>query len=382
VTDEIVGRVGAPPRRWSRAALVATAAVLFGYVVTHRYPSPPTDAPAPQPPPASRSLLAEPHLVGRTGPGPAGLRLLVDGTDPRIIDAHTLAVTPVPGLNLRPGSTAQLLMTGSSVIAALTRLYGPDGGVYLIKPGAKPMLLAAEGLVVPSQDGGIITAVYRSGQTSVTGLTLDRRVRWRWQLPGNGLLLRDTPAGLVVAQYADAVSGDAELLLVDRRTGEVVRRLGHGRQAVAVSDRLLAWEPVRCDGAGCSLVVTELSTGGSRRYDIYRRPALASGAFSPDGGRLALSFAGVPGDDAGPPEAGSVAILDLRTGRKAYVPGLTTPNAEHADVAWSADGQWLVLGVKYPDRERIAVWRPGQDVVILPTVLPGQPTTATLSVLS
>src|SRR5207244_1552391 len=99
------------------------------------------------------------------------------------------------------------------------------------------------------------------------------------------------------------------------------------------------------------------------------------------GGRLALSFAGVPGDDAGPPEAGSVAILDLRTGRKAYVPGLTTPNAEHADVAWSADGRWLALGVKYPDQERIAVWRPGQDVLILPTVLAGQPTTATLSVL-
>jgi hypothetical protein len=381
VTDEIVGGVGAPPRRWSRAALVAAVAVLFGYVVTHRYPSPPTGAAAAPRPPASRSPLAEPNLVGRTGPGPAGLRLLVDGTDPRIIDAHTLAVTPVPGLNLRPGSTAQLLRIGSSMIVALTPLYGPTGGVYLIKPGATPLLLGAEGLVIPSLDGGIIVAVYRLGRTSVTGLTLDRRVRWRWQLPGNGLLLRDTPAGLVVAQYADAVSGDAELLLVDRRTGGVVRRLGHGRQAVAVSDRLLAWEPVRC-GGGCSLVVTELSTGGGRRYDVYRRPALASGAFSPDGTHLALSFAGVPGDGAGPQEPGSVAVLDLRTGRKAYVPGLTTPDAEHAEVAWSADGQWLVLGVKYPDRERIAVWRPGRDVVILPTVLAGRPTTATLSALS
>ena len=109
---------------------------------------------------------------------------------------------------------------------------------------------------------------------------------------------------------------------------------------------------------------------------------LAAGAFSPDGRQLALSFSGVPADGAGPLEAGRVAILDLRTGRQVYVPHLSTPPSEHADVTWSADGQWLVLGVKYPQRERIAVWRPGHEVVILPVVLPGEPTTATLATLA
>jgi hypothetical protein len=377
VTEQIVGGAGRTPRRGSRAALVVAAAVLFGYVVTHRYPPPPSPPPPAAPAQPVRASQTEPVLVGRTGPGPAGLRLLVDGTDPRIIDAHTLSVMPVPGLNLRLGSTAQLLQLGRSGIAALATLRGPNGGIYLIRAGAKPLLVAADGVVIPSQDGGLLVAASRRGHTVVTGMTLGRRRRWQWNLPGIVRPLRDTPSGLVVAQYA--VSGAAELLVVDRRTGGTVRRLGHGR-AVAVSDRFLGWVPVRC-AQSCSLVVTRLSTGASRRYDIYRRPVLAAGEFSPDGRQLALSFGGVPGDGGGPQEAGMAAILDLRSGQQAYVPNLTTPPSEHADIAWSTDGQWLVLGVKYPEQERIAVWRPGQDVVILPTVLPRDPSGTTLTTL-
>jgi hypothetical protein len=38
--------------------------------------------------------------------------------------------------------------------------------------------------------------------------------------------------------------------------------------------------------------------------------------------------------------------------------------------------------VKYPGRERIAVWQPGHELIVLPTVLPGEPTSGRLAVLS
>jgi hypothetical protein len=362
--------------------LALVLALLFGYVATHRYPAqpPPRPAPAPAPPLPGGAAVAEPYLTGRTGAGPAGLRLLVDGTDPRIVDTHTLRVTPVPGLDLKPGLTAQLLQVSPSMVAALIPLYGPNGGVYLIRPGARPLLLGDEGLVIPS-DGGILVAVYRPGGTSVTGLTLDRHVRWQWHMPGNLLMLRDTPAGLLAARYGDAVVGDADLLLLDRRTGVVRRRLGHGRYAVAASDRALAWVPERCD-PGCAVVVTDLATGAIRRHPLSQPWSPAVGAFAPDGRSLALSFSGTTGDQQRPAQSGFVEILDLRTDEAAAVAGLSTPPDEHADTAWSPDGRWLVLGVKYASQERIALLRPGDsELTILPVALAGQPITATLATL-
>jgi hypothetical protein len=383
VTDEIAGGTGGDrPRRRSVATLVLVAAVLFGYVFSHRYPAPrpqpapPALVPVPQfVPPAPRS-----QLLGSVRAGPPGLRLLVDGTDPRIVDAHTLAVTPVPGLGLRPGQAAQVLQFGPATLAALAPLYGPSGGIYLIRPGERPLLLGGAGVFVPSQDGALVVATYRPGKTTVTGLAFDRRVRWQWSLPGTVDPLRDTPAGLVVAQYANAAAGDAELLLLDRQTGVVRRRLGHARYPVATGDRSIAWVPTRCD-PDCLVIRTELTTGITRSYRMPDRREPADGAFAPDGQRLALSFSGVPADSQTPAKPGFAGILDLRSSALTTVPGLATPPSEHADVTWSADGRWLVLGVTWPEEELIAVWRPGSEVIILPLALPGEPTNATLAAL-
>jgi hypothetical protein len=390
VRDEIAGGGSGSPRPRTAAAVVIVAALLVGYVVTHRHPasrpaaapSPgatPTAAPVPR---AAPRLSAEggPDLLGRVGAGPAGVRLLVGGTDPRIVDAHTLSVTPVPGLRLPPGLPAQVLQYGSDTVA-LAPLYGPDGGIYLVRPGARPLLLGGYGVYVPSRDRGLVVATYRRGATTVTGLGLDRRVRWQWTQPGNVDPLRDTPAGLVAARYANPLAGDAVLLLLDRRTGAVRRRLGTARYPLATDDRSVAWVPDRCAPA-CPVVRTDLVTGAARRYRMPARRQPAVGAFSPDGRRLALTFAGVP---AGPGAAaggrGFAGVLDLRTGALATVPGLATPTADHADVTWSADGRWLVIGVKWPEEELIALWRPGSEVTILPLALPGEPTNATVSAL-
>jgi hypothetical protein len=383
VTDEIVGGGSRRPGLRS-AASVVVAAMLLGYVLSHRHPvarphaAPPVAVTVPEFVPPDPG----PQLFGSVRAGPAGLRLLVDGTDPRIVDAHTLAVTPVPGLRLRPGQAAQVRQVGPAALAALAPLSGPNGGIYLIRPDEPPLLLGGGGVFVPARDGALVMATHRPGATTVTGVGFDRRVRWGWSLPGRVDPLRDTPAGLVVAQYPGAAAGDAELVLLDRRTGVVRRRLGHARHAVATDDRSIAWVPARCD-RDCPVIHTDLGTGAIRRYRMPGRREPAAGAFAPDGRQLALSFPGVPADTdpRTPAKPGFAGILDLRTSALTQVPGLATSPAAHADVAWSADGRWLVLGVTWPEEELIAVWRPGAEVIILPLALPGEPTTATLAAL-
>ena len=304
----------------------------------------------------------------------------MDGGEPRIVDAHTLAVTPVPGLRLRPGQAARVLQVGSATLAAVAPRHGPNGGIYLIRPVQRPLLLGAGEVFVPGRDGTVVVATYRPGATRVTGLGFDGRVRWQWSLPGKVDPLRDTPAGLVVAQHPDAVASDAELLLLNRQTGVVRRRLSHAGYAVATADRSIAWVPTRCD-PDCPVIRTELATGAARRYRMPGRREPAAGAFTPDGQHLALSFSGMPADTRTPARPGFAGILDLRSSALTAVPGLATPPSQHPDITWFADGRWLVLGVTWPEEELIAVWRPGSKVTILPLALPGEPTTATLAAL-
>ncbi len=382
-TDEIVG--GGGPRRRSGAVLFLVAAVLAGYAVSHRGhpPSrPQASPPVPAPVLVRQAMRARPgpELSGSVTVGPAGLRVLVDGIEPRIVDAHSLDVTPVPGLRLPKGQAARVLQLGPAGLAALASLNGPNGGIYLVRPGQPPLLLGGGGMVLPSRAGALLMATHRPGATTVAALALDRRVRWQWELPGNVDLLRDTPVGLVVAQYADAVAGDAELLLVDRQTGAVRRRLGHGRYPLAADDRSVAWVPTRCD-PDCAVLRAELATGVTHRYRMPAGREPVTGAFAPDGRRLAVSFSGQPANVRAPARPGFAGILELRAASLTRVPGLSTPPNHHADVVWSADGRWLVLGVTWPEEELIAVWRPGSEVVILPVALPGEPTTATLATL-
>ncbi|HYT09086.1 MAG TPA: hypothetical protein VEL73_00330, partial [Mycobacteriales bacterium] len=350
MTDEIAGGGNRLPRWYPRAALVLAAVVLFGYVLSHRQPAVRPQAEPAVEVPARQVISPGPRadLSGSVRAGPPGLRLLVDGTDPRIVDAHTLAVTPVPGLRLRPGQAARVLQFGPAGLAALAALDGLSGGIYLVRPGEPALSLGSQDMLVPGREATVVAATYRAGATRMNGLGFDRRVRWQWSLPGKVDPLRDTPAGLVVVQYLDAVGGDAVLLLLDRQTGGVRRPLGHASYAVATDDRSIAWVPARCD-SDCLLMVTDLSTGAARRYRMPDRREPAAGAFAPDGQHLALSFSGVPADPRTPARPGFAGILDLRTSALTSVPGLATPPSDHADVTWSADGRWLVLGVKWPE---------------------------------
>jgi len=383
VADEIVGGAGGRPRRGSAVAVGLVAVALFGYAVSHRHGvgRPPDEPPAIDV--AARDgprLGSGPRLSGRVGLGPPGLRLLVDRAEPRVVDVHTLAVTPVPGLQLPPGQPARVVQLGRGRLAAVAPLYGRHGGTYLVRPGRPPKLLRGVGMVVPGRDGTLVVAVSRLGASTVTGFDAAHRVRWQWSRRGTVDPLRDTPAGLVVASYRTATVAYPQLQVVDRRTGTVRRRLGEARRALAVDDRSVAWLPARC-GLDCPLVRTELAVGTTRGYRLPERRVPAAAAFAPDGRHLALSFPGVPVSTRPWAKPGFVAVLDVRTGALTRVAGLSTPASQHVDVTWSADGRWLVLGVSWPEQELIALWRPNSRLVIVPLALPGGPATARLTAL-
>jgi hypothetical protein len=375
--DQAAGGPGSPGRSGTGAkiALLAVVGLLFGYVVAHRYAPPRDDDPTVPPIPVVRAQPALPWLGGQVGTGPAGLRLLVGDRNPRLVDAGTGRVSAPAGLRLVPDSVLSVFPLNRSALAAVTEPYGGYGGRFLVRSGAQPMLLGPDPSVLPSRDGQLILTSYRRGRTAVSGLTLDRRLRWQWQLPGLVLALRDTAAGLLVQQYDGPHGQDADLLLVDRSSGAVRRRFGHG-QVAASSDTAVAWTPADCPDR-CVLRVTQLATGATRRYamPIYWMPE--HGAFSPDGQRLALTFpaSGLVGTS----RPGFIVTLDLRLSAFTRVRDVRTGTDLGAEVDWSPDGRWLVIAVNWPDRQRIAFWRPGQ-LRVLPVVLGGQP--GPLTVLS
>jgi Tol biopolymer transport system component len=100
-------------------------------------------------------------------------------------------------------------------------------------------------------------------------------------------------------------------------------------------------------------------------------------AFSRDGRRLAIGYAGLLPDDpsTSPQRDGYVAVVDLDSGfdRVRLVPELTTGPASTALPVWSPDGRLLlVVPTDGSGSGRLVSWTPGAPrVTILPIGLAG-----------
>ena len=104
-------------RRWTLPALGLAVALLFGYVATHRYPVELPRAAAPTPEETFGDGL--PRVTGDPTAGPAGLRLLVGGAFPQVVDAHTGLAVPVPGLQLGRDEGARLQQVPGGLVATV-----------------------------------------------------------------------------------------------------------------------------------------------------------------------------------------------------------------------------------------------------------------------
>jgi hypothetical protein len=365
-------------RRWSVPVLGVAAAVLFGYVATHRDPVQRPEPPAAAPPTAS----ALPRLTGDHARGPEGLRVLVSGRFPQIIDTSIGHAAPVPGLELNAGERAALRAVPAGTVAAVA---SPGTSrirtVLLPAAGGEPVPLGDEVTVVPAVRGtDLYVASRHPGSTSVAVTAATGRIRRTWTEGGTLTLLRDTAAGLVASQVGDLQG--ARLRLLDPRTGAERRRLATGAIGVAVSPTSIAYVTGGCVQA-CPVTVTRLADGRQRDYPM---PAGTSspgtGAFSPDGRWLALGVPGQYRNGRLVVVPGFAEVLDLGTGGVVRVPGVETVAERAPDLSWF--GAILVLGVWSSERGQVGTWSPAhpdQVLRVLPAEPPGDEALSSVTVL-
>ncbi|MGD8374886.1 MAG: winged helix-turn-helix domain-containing protein [Acidobacteriota bacterium] len=83
---------------------------------------------------------------------------------------------------------------------------------------------------------------------------------------------------------------------------------------------------------------------GSMR-EVLREPGVMAAALAPDGGRIALAL-GAEGQSA------AVAVVDVETGRHRTLSGMSASN-----LAWTADGGYLLVAAAAPDGVSSWIWR-------------------------
>ena len=371
MVDEVHRRT-ARGNRWALPVLGLGVVLLFGYVGTHRYPveAPRTAAPTPE----ESFDDGLPRVSGVRTTGPDGLQLLVSGAFPQVVDAHSGSGGPVPGLRLSRDEGARLQLVPGGLVATVgTPTTVRSRSLLLPAAGGRAVVLGEDVRVIPAGRGGdLLVSSYGPGGTSVRVTDRTGHVRSHWVRAGLVTPLRDTAAGLLVAQATNAGTSGADLALVEPGTGGLRRRVAAGRIAVAVGPASVAHVSARC-GRNCPLTVTELGTGRSRDYPSPDAGTPSRGAFSPDGRRLAL---GVPGQYVNGRltiRPGFAAVLDLASGEVQRVAGVETPAERAADLSWWGTDQ-LVLGVWWDDRARVALWstdHPADPVRVLQVEPPG-----------
>lgn len=344
-------------------ALGLAALVLAGYVGTHRMPFAPDTS-------GSQAPLELPRLDGDRAPGPAGVRLLVGGTYPRVVDAETGRSSALPGVGPGPGRRVALRPVPGGLVATLTGEGLAGSRVTLLPTAGAPVPLPDDAHVVPAHRGGGVWVATRGGAgTTVEATALTGAAGTRWTSPYRLTLLVDTAAGLVAASTGHAAG--AELLLLDPATGRPRRTLAATAIPIATTATSVAWTAAGC-AQNCVLTVTEVRTGADEEY-LISDSTPSAGAFSPDGRWLALAMPGQWKDGRLWTNPGYAQVINLETGGVYAVPGVATAAERRPDVSWAGDE--LVLGVWSATTDGIALWSPERSgrLRILPTAPPADP---------
>jgi hypothetical protein len=377
-----------PRRRWTTPLAGALVAAAAAYLAVHGGGGVGTDRPSAadrspgvrvRPAPARTGPpppVARYQLDGVPGVGPAGVRMLVGGRDPAVLDAGTGRLAALP-ISKGRGDVAELDSAGGTTTVLLRNANRLRVRAVAVDRTGRAVRLGQVLDVVPMRDGTVLaedcTGPGGTGPCTLTGYAATGVVRWKRSVPRQLDLVRDTPYGLLVRSYQGDRGGVVRL--EEPRSGAVYRVIGRTYAVIGADDRQVVFVPAAC-GSDCGLTLGDLATGASRFLpEIPGNPSVA--AFSRDGRRLAIGYAGMLPDDpnTSPRRDGYVAVLDLdpSVDHVQLVPEVTTGPASAALPVWSPDGRLLLaVPTDGAGSGRVVSWRPGTPrVTILPAGLTG-----------
>jgi hypothetical protein len=260
-------------------------------------------------------LLAGCAGAPRAGPAPrlylAGIRELW------IIDTGTGRVRHEHRAELAPGDPPHMILARGRRIV----MGAPFGDRAFFLPSARPDRV----WVVDLRPGGDVLGVREvtvDGETTVPATRPPTR-RWPVGAVADGVLLP---------------TGDDGLEVWNPQADRVVRRL---RVGPGLTGPVSAGIVTACEDPCAELQLVDAHTGAAR---MIRAPTHLvfdpwSGAFSPSGDLLAVGIRAI-----GDPETTlcRLALIDVRSGRVAVVPGSEAPPG-YTLLAWSASGRYVFM---------------------------------------
>lgn len=382
-------------RRWARWAAAALACLVAGgfmlVAVTSERSAVRQTPPAARPvaPPAIGPVV--PQQPWPRGPGSCGaqrflpivdaaplrtdtgVRVQVGGQTVHTADLDARSLAPAPGLRLSDNQFVSQLAPGKDASYALVRQCDSTGtsSVLRISRDSNSVVQASNRHIeslLPDGRGGLWVAQVEDIATNGP-VTLV-------QLPGPGVVR--LPAGLrPVAVWGTKLIGlttaagerqspfSGTLVSYDLASRKLGPRIGHA-SSLTVSAGVLLWLDEPCTlTAECALHRYDLATGARsvRDYTLPVETSIVGGVISPDGGKLAFPLAQIyegqraDFDGFGPPY--NVAVLHLDSGKLERIGGLKLPATEMPGLAFSAGGEWLVIGLNERRGGALLVWRPG-----------------------
>ena len=345
-------------------------------------------------PPAPAALSGPPEpsgITGRTLAWDRSLRLPATGSRPVWFSPASGRVEPIAGLPADPSGYQFIRVNGGWAVQSGSGAPAKCGGcagvplpVWFLADGARSATpLGTANLVAPAAAAGAVwlTSYPRGAPINSTAgtareaggagtLAPSRPVR----LPAGYGIVRGTDRGLLLAPVSQPPGAAADELWDPAAPG--ASRAFRG--VLAASAGMIAWTS-RCaplhggtasPAVRCGIQLLDLATG---RHSVIALPSGSSavgGAFSPDGGYLALQVSfGNTGD--GGELAMQLEVAPVTTGRLAVVPGSWVSSDALIGFGWPARGDSLVAEFSFTTKMELASWHPGTSYPAVRVIRPG-----------
>lgn len=364
------------PSPWPRrlavlAALIVVAGAGIFYLSRphqgHASAAPATASPAPSGPSG---------ITGPTLPWAASLRLPITGKQPLWFSPASGDSEPIGGLpdvssgyqfiRTVGGWAVQSNAAGSLECSGCSK---PSMPVWFLADGARSATpVGTATLVAPSATAGAVWLTsYSPGVSMIAGAGMAR------EISSTGALLHPQvklPTGYIIDQATDrglllAPANQQQGAPVDRLWNPAAprdRRTFTG--VIAASPTEIAWTSP-CSST-CRIQVLDLDTGRQTAVALPVASSVASAAFSPSGGFLALQVNSGSTQDAVQIEVASVA-----SGRLTAMPGTFVSTNALVGYGWPSSGDSLVAEFIFTTKAQVASWQPGATSPAVSVIRPG-----------